>query len=296
MSYRQVIIKKADKLRLQDNQLVVIRDNETNKVPLEDINFIVIEDNQTLLTGRLLSEISKYYITLIICDEKYEPASILYSFNRHYKQLSVFQKQLNTSNELKEVLWTEIVKQKIANQITVLEMTTNEEFAVNKLNEYLNNIQPQDTTNREGLAAKVYFRSLFGTEFIRFYDDALNACLNYGYTIFKSAITRSLVSFGCNTFLGIHHNSQSNNFNLAYDFIEPYRPLIDLYAYNNRDKLVSPLSFNTRKEIINLLNKEVIIENKHCTVQYSIDVMVKSYVKSTTENKKTLSLPIIIYD
>ena len=37
------------------------------KIPLEDINYIIIEDNKTIITTRLLSEISKYFISLIIC-------------------------------------------------------------------------------------------------------------------------------------------------------------------------------------------------------------------------------------
>lgn len=296
MGYRQVIIKKADKLRLKDNQLVVINEEKENKVPLEDINFILIEDNQTVLTARLLAEISKYYIALIICDSKYEPASIMYSFNNHYKQLSVFQKQIQLSVELKEILWKQIITYKIANQIAVIEMTTQDETALNHLKEYISDIKPQDATNREGLAAKIYFRSVFGSEFIRFYNDAINASLNYGYTILKSAITRSLVSFGLNTFLGINHCSQTNNFNLCYDFIEPYRPLVDKYVYDNIENLSYPLSFESRKNILNILNKEVLIDNKHCTVQYSIDVLVKSYINSIEKNQNLLLLPSIIYD
>lgn len=64
----------------------------------------------------------------------------------------------------------------------------------------------------------MYFRSLFGSDFIRFYDDNVNAALNYGYTIIASAIIRNLAVYGLNTYLGIHHSSKINNFNLAYDF------------------------------------------------------------------------------
>lgn len=66
MGYRQVVIKKADKMKLKDNNLVVLNNEIERKIPLEDINYIIIEDNKTIITTRLLSEISKYFISLII--------------------------------------------------------------------------------------------------------------------------------------------------------------------------------------------------------------------------------------
>ena len=56
MGYRQVIIKKSEKLHFQNNNLVIEKEEITTKVPLEDINFVLIEDATTLLTARLLAE------------------------------------------------------------------------------------------------------------------------------------------------------------------------------------------------------------------------------------------------
>ncbi len=296
MGYRQVVIKKADKMRLKDNNLVVINDNNVRNIPLEDINFIIIEDNKTVITTRLLSEISKYFISLIICDEKYEPSTITYAYNNHYKQLETLQTQLSSTEELKSILWKSIVKKKIENEIVVLQMTSQDEKVIEKLKKFYNEVTDGDTTNREGLAAKMYFRSMFGSEFIRFYDDALNSALSYGYTIIKSCILRTLVKYGLNTFLGIHHKSITNNFNLAYDLIEPYRSIIDNYLYYIQDELTYPLSFNIRKSLIDLLNQEVMCNNMHCTIEYSIDLLVKSYIKSLEEKKDLLIFPNLIDD
>ena len=296
MGYRQVIIKKSDKMKMKDNNLVIINNDKERKIPLEDINFIVLEDNKTTITARLLSELSKYYISLIVCDEKYEPTSILFAYNNHYKQLESFMIQLKLNDELKNKLWKSIVRKKIENEIITLEMTTQDERTICKLKEFSNDITDGDTTNREGLAAKMYFRSLFGSEFIRFYDDSINSALNYGYTIIKSCILRTLTKFGLNSFLGIHHRSITNNFNLAYDLIEPYRAIIDYYIYNNQDDISYPLSFEVRKNLIDLLNKEVIVNNMYCTIEYSIELLVKSYIKSMEENINCLVFPNIIND
>lgn len=296
MGYRQVIIKKSEKLHFKDNQLIIDKDDNTTKVPLEDINYILIEDSSTVLTTRLLAELGKNAISLIVCDEKFEPTSIMYPYNYHFKQLDVFTHQLEIDNSIKNEFWNQIVKRKIENSIRVLEMTSKEEFPISKLNEYLDEVVDGDSKNREGLAAKMYFRSIFGSDFIRFYDDNINAALNYGYTIIASAIIRNLAVYGLNTYLGIHHNSKINNFNLAYDFLEPYRPVIDKFICDNKDDIVLPLSFEFRKKLINLLNKEVLHQNKKYTIEYSIGLLIKSYIKSFSTGEIKLDLPTIIYE
>lgn len=296
MGYRQVIIKKSEKLHFKDNQLIIDKDESSIKVPLEDISYILIEDSSTILTTRLLAELGKNAISLIVCDEKFEPTSIMYPYNYHFKQLDVFSHQLEIDDSIKNEFWNQIVKRKIENSIRVLEMTSKEEFPISKLTEYINEITDGDSKNREGLAAKMYFRSLFGSYFIRFYDDNVNAALNYGYTIIASAIIRNLAVYGLNTYLGIHHSSKINNFNLAYDFLEPYRSVVDKFVYDNKDDIVLPLSFEFRKKLINLLNKEVLHQNKKYTIEYSIGLLIKSYIKSFSSGEIKLDLPSIIYE
>lgn len=296
MGYRQVIIKKSEKLHFKDNQLIIDKDESSTKVSLEDINYILIEDSSTILTTRLLAELGKNAISLIVCDERFEPTSIMYPYNYHFKQLDVFSHQLEIDDSIKNEFWNQIVKRKIENSIRVLEMTSKEEFPISKLTEYINEITDGDSKNREGLAAKMYFRSLFGSDFIRFYDDNVNAALNYGYTIIASAIIRNLAVYGLNTYLGIHHSSKINNFNLAYDFLEPYRSVVDKFVYDNKDDIVLPLSFEFRKKLINLLNEEVIHQNKKYTIEYSIGLLIKSYIKSFSTGEIKLDLPSIIYE
>ena len=296
MGYRQVVIKKSEKMHFKDNQLIIEKEGISSKVPLEDINYVLIEDPTTIITTRLLSEFGKNAISLIVCDEKFEPTSIMYPYNYHFKQLDVFNNQLQVTDDVKKELWNQIVKRKIENSIRVLEMTSKEEFPISKLTSYLNEIIDGDIKNREGLSAKMYFRSLFGNEFIRFYDDGVNAALNYGYTIVASAIIRNLAVFGLNTYLGIHHNSKINNFNLAYDLLEPYRSVVDKFVYDNRDNICYPLSFDFRKKLIDLLNKEVLHNNKKYTIEYSIGLLIKSYIKSFSTGDIILDLPTIIYE
>ena len=87
MGYRQVIVKKSDKMHFKDNQLIIEKENASSKIPLEDISYVLIEDSTTVLTTRLLAEFGKNAIALIICDETFKPTSIMYPYNYHFKQL-----------------------------------------------------------------------------------------------------------------------------------------------------------------------------------------------------------------
>ena len=294
MGYRQVVIKKCEKLNLEDRQLIINKEDNSYKVPLEDINFVLIEDNKTVITSKVLAAFGAEGICLIVCDDKFEPISIMYPYNYHFKQLENIEKQLSLDDESKKIIWKEIVKAKIENEIAVLCQTSKEERVIDKLSQYVKEIKLGDETNREGLAAKMYFKSLFGSEFIRFYDDAINAALNYAYQIVKSSIIRTLSIYGLNSYLGVNHKSKVNNFNLVYDLIEPYRSIVDLYIYKIKNNLTLPLSFGIRKELINILNIPVVSNNMKCTLEYSIEVLVKSYIKTISTGEINLMFPRII--
>ena len=294
MGYRQVIIKRCEKLNLEDRQLIINKDDNSYKVPLEDINFVLIEDNRTVITSKILASFGEEGICLIVCDDKFEPVSIMYPYNYHFKQLENIEKQLSLEDNSKKIIWKEIIEAKIENEIAVLCQTSKEERVIDKLSQYVKEVIPGDETNREGLSAKIYFRSLFGSEFIRFYDDAINAGLNYAYQIVKSSIIRTLSIYGLNSYLGVNHKSKVNNFNLVYDLIEPYRAIVDLYIYKIKDNLTLPLSFEIRKELINILNIPVISNNKKCTLEYSVEVLIKSYVKTISTGEVNLIFPKVI--
>lgn len=296
MGYRQIYIKKCDKLNFKDNQLMITKEEVETKVPLEDINYILLEDSTSLITARLLAELGKYAIALIICDEKHIPSSILYPYNHHYKQLENLELQLSLTNTYKNELWKLIIKSKINNQKRLLEVKTEDFETIHKLDEFMKEVSDGDLGNREGLAAKMYFRSLFGSNFIRHYDDTVNNALNYGYTILASCIIRNLSIYGLLTYYGINHKSKTNNFNLAYDFVEPFRPIVDEYVFDNMDFLTISLDSKIRKDLINIINKEVIIDNKKCSIEYAIELLIKSFLKSLNTGSVELSLPTLLYD
>lgn len=297
MSYRCIYVKHANLLNLKNNNLIVKKEEKEVIIPLEDIALVLLEDNQCNVSAKLLSALSSYYIGLIVCDNKYMPTSITLPLHMHYKQLKVFQLQMNVKKPIMSQAWERIIRKKIINQISVLKQTSKDEFYLSKLSESLKELRSNDKTNREAIAAKYFFSGLYGTMFVRRRksEDEINVALNYGYTVLMACTARILAMYGFNTILGIHHVSYVNNFNLACDLMEPFRPLIDRCVYNHVDDLSYPLSSQIKKELIEVLVDSVRINEKTYLVEHAIEEVVLSYIKVLeTEDILHLKLPEII--
>ncbi len=297
MSYRCVYVRYADKLSLRDNNLVAKNDKGEVIVPLEDIAMVLLEDNRTIITAKLMASLAQNYIGLIICDDTFLPCSITLPLHMHYRQLRTFNMQMEIKKPFNSQCWEMIVKAKIRNQRKVIELTNKNEYCMERLKELEKEVKSADKTNREGLAAKVFFDGLYGSYFVRKTksEDAINAALNYGYTILATNMSRLLAMYGFNTMLGIHHRSQSNNFNLSYDLVEPFRSLVDYYVYENLDDLDYPLTTSTKKGLIRLLVEPIWIHSKKYLAEHAMEEMILSYIRALeNEDSKLLLMPEII--
>ena len=99
----------------------------------------------------------------------------------------------------------------------------------------------------------------------------------YGYTIIRSAVARSLVVYGYNCVLGVHHINENNAFNLADDFMEPFRPVVDQWVQAHNDELVDELSKQNKLALVNLLNVEVNWNNKIMKLHNAMDKYIASF-------------------
>lgn len=104
-------------------------------------------------------------------------------------------------------------------------------------------------------------------------DHPINAMLNFGYSILLSIFTREIVSMGYLTQLGIFHDNQFNYYNLASDFMEILRPIVDNVVFE-----YMPQKFDKfeKSVVLNILEKNVKIEGINYTFLNSITVYCKS--------------------
>lgn len=282
MSWRTIVISSSAKLDYKLDYLVV-RQEEITKIHLSEISILLIENTAVSITAALLNELIKRKIKVIFCDEKRNPSSELVSYYGCHDSSAKIRNQIRWNDEIKELIWTEIVSEKIRNQRNILKYFNKKEYFM--LDEYLSQIEIGDTTNREGHSAKVYFNALFGMDFTRTSDTTTNAALNYGYGILLSTFNREIVANGYITQLGLFHDNMFNHFNLGSDLMEPFRTLVDKIVYNLKPEI---FNHNEKMELINILNKEVIIDGKINYVNNAIKIYCKSVFDAINQQDVSL--------
>ena len=230
MGYRIIYIEQSQQLRLYLDNLKVETERGELTFPLSDIQTLIIDNNRTNLSVRLIDELSNHNVCTILCGIDHLPNCQLLPINGHFAQSGNILRQITWHEQIKKKLHKEIVKGKITNQIAIMTKYKCPDSSIDMLVKFREEVEDGDLGNREGLAAKVYFRSLFGPAFVRFESDVVNAGLNYGYSIFRSLLASVIVSKGYLPNLGIFHRGKENMFNLADDLIEVFRPVVDDYV------------------------------------------------------------------
>lgn len=204
---------------------------QVRTVPVEDIGVVVIDHQQVTLTSGLMAALLEENVALITCDAKHIPIGLMLTLQGHSSQNERFRNQLDASLPLKKQLWQQTVECKIRNQAAVLKYVTGED-AKNML-AWAGAVKSGDPENLEGRAAAFYWKNVFETHFVRNqFGEYPNNFLNYGYAILRAIVARALVASGMLPLLGIHHHNKYNDYCLADDIMEPYRPFIDRLTLN----------------------------------------------------------------
>lgn len=271
MSWRTVVVSSRCKLDTKMGYMV-IRGEDTRRIFLDEIAILLIENPAVSLTGCLLEELLTRKVRVIFCDGRRSPMAELSPYHGSHDSARKLRSQIGWSEEVKGVVWTAIIGEKIAQQAALLAEQHKQKEAT-LLESYISQLEFQDATNREGHAAKVYFNALFGMEFSRRQDTPVNAALNYGYGLLLSAFNREIAACGYLTQLGLHHDNVFNHFNLSSDLMEPFRVLIDRQVLSLE---VKELDKDVRLALVNVLNREVTIRKSTQTVLNAVHIYVKS--------------------
>ena len=279
MTWRTVVIRERAKLDYSLNFMTVRQEAGVRKISLGEIYMVIVENTAVSLTAVLLNELVKNKIKVVFCDEKRNPSSELIQYYGSHDTSLKYKNQLEWSKESKERIWTRIVYEKIFNQMQFLKKLNKEEYRL--LEQYLSELEWNDSTNREGFAAKVYFNALYGMDFSRNKECFINAALDYGYSIILSAFNREIVASGYFTQLGFCHRNPFNKFNLSSDFMEPFRILVDEEVYKLEG---TEFTKDHKNKLINILNKTVIIDDKNQTVANAIKIYCRSLFSALAEN------------
>lgn len=300
MIKRSIFIGNPCHLKTTDEQLVIqyshVKGQEEMAdkiVPIEDIGIIVLDHEQITLSHRLIGKLLDNNAALVTCNEKYLPTGMLLNLDGNSTQAERFKHQQNATEPLKKQLWQQTVKQKIANQAAVLNHFN---IDVGRLIELSKAVKSGDSDNLEAQAAAFYWKVLFpdAWNFVRHREGAApNNLLNYGYSILRATVARSLVGSGLLPTLGIFHHNKYNAYALADDIMEPYRPYVDLIVRTIIDETsnIEILTKELKARLLQIPSMDVMIDNEKSPLMNATQRSSASLAKCYSGESRKLIYP-----
>ncbi len=281
------------KLYTENEQLVIKKEeNEIYKVPLIEMGVLLISTPYASISTALISKITKNKGLIVTTDRNYMPVGLFLPYELNYIQYERFQYQINSSLPLKKQLWKQIVTAKIKTQGLLLKKYKNNDYGLLNISE---KVLSGDSSNLEAYSSKIYWKELFGENFRRDRKlPGINSILNYGYTILRAMVARSICASGLNPTLGIFHRNKYNSFSLADDLMEPFRFVVDELTYKHmiESGIQIFLAKDLKRKIIEgVINKKFEINKKIFSLNETLFKVSASLVNVYSGNEKKLFLP-----
>lgn len=280
-------------LSLKRGFIVIQQGNEElGSVPLDDIAVLLLSAQGVTLTKNVINALSEKGCITVFCGKNYTPVSMVLPIASHTYFTKIIKTQINASEPLRKRVWQKIVIQKIKNQALSLQFCGKDTNVV-LLENISKTVKSGDPDNREAYAARMYWKVLFGDTFTRDKDggDDINTLLNYGYAIMRACMARAICSHGLIPSLGIHHDNNLNQFCLADDLFEIYRPIVDTFVYKLIEKGETELKPETKKILASLLKVKVHTSEGESQVVQSMQYMASSFANALEIGKPDIELP-----
>jgi len=297
MIKRVISVSNGCKLLTKNNNLIIdkIGEDEIVASPIEDISIIIVDSyDEVLISDELVRKLGEYCVNLVVCDDKHLPTNYtLPILSGHHQSHKVLMAQSGLSKPFKKQIWKNVVSQKISNQASALDYFGIED---KKLMVLSKQVSSGDKENKEALAANIYFKQLFGSDFVRERDlGGQNSLLNYGYSIIRATMARAIVSTGLHPGFGIFHDNKYNSMCLVDDLMEPFRPWVDIKVKELGNLELSP---ETKQELIKVLFEDVEYDSRLSSVLSSISYVAQHYKLCVIGESESNSLdyPVILND
>ena len=268
--------------------------SEIGRVPLEDIATVLINSHGVTYSNNLIIELSRRNILLVACGSNHLPSAVLIPVEGNYEQSKRIDSQIAATLPMKKRAWAQIVRSKLEGQAFVLETRLQNG---SRLRTLAKSVTSGDPKNLEAVGAAVYFPSLFGKDFRRRVElPGVNSLLNYGYTIMRSCVARSVISSGLHPSFGVKHSNAGNALRLVDDLVEPFRPFVDLQVI----ELCQDLDLNNieitsvaKKSLVNCLYRQIPGSDSQSPISNQINSLVSSFSQFLLRERSDLQLPIL---
>lgn len=290
--HRILLIENPASLSVDLGRLRIRRDGFADAFVLpRDIAVLCLHHHTIQISLQALRVLAEAGASVMVTNEIHHPCAWLLPQVGNGDLVRRLRQQMALDATVKkDVLWQTLVQARLNTQAVNLR-TLNRKGAL-RLERLATEVQPADKTKCEGQGAKHYWAYLFEAAFKREKqgaEDAINARLNFGYAILRSQIARSLVLAGLNPALGLGHCSMENPFNLADDFIEPYRFIVERYVFSLGD--FGEFDGAARKQILGFVEQEVKLSDAGYRLPAAINETIASFVRVLDGRADKLTLP-----
>lgn len=291
MIKRIIDISDAAYLHLKHQQLLIDKQGETvAQIAIEDLGVLILQHSAIVLTQQLIIACQKNKVAIIFCDERHMPYSVILPISEantlHNK---ILKQQINISEPTRKRLWQQIVQQKIKQQAITLSLLSKDSTRLDYL---ATKVKTGDVGNCEAVAAQAYWKLLFGNKFKRDVDlDGVNSLLNYGYSIIRAMIARSLCAAGLHPTLGLFHKNQYNALCLADDLMEPFRPWVDWQVYQMAQNSHTEVNQSSKQILLGLPSETVIYERKKTPLMVASHALMANLKRCYIKENKALYYP-----
>lgn len=264
---------------------------ELGKVPLDDIGVLLLSAQGVSISKNLLNALSEKGGVTVLCGKNYTPQSMVLPVYSHYLFAKIIKSQIDASAPFRKRIWQQIVIKKIKNQALALKLCGKEKEAL-LIDKIAMMVKSGDPDNREAYAARMYWKALFGSDFSRDRNlPGINSFLNYGYAIMRASMARAVCSSGLLPSLGIHHDNHLNQFALADDFFEIYRPIVDCIVFNLNLQEGAELNHEYKSKLADSLWIKLHTLQGDSPAFQSMQYLTASYVHALENGKPVIDLP-----
>ena len=291
------IVEIADDRRhlFVNRGFMVVRDTEGERkelgqVPLDDIAAVIANAHGITYTNNLLVALAERGAPFVLCAANHNAVGMLLTLDGHHVQAHRIEAQINASQPTHKRLWAAVVKSKLEQQAAALEAAGAPTAPLTAL---VRKVKSGDPDNVEGQGARRYWSLLFGSEFRRNQDgDGINALLNYGYTVVRSATARAVVAAGLHPSIGLHHSNDGNAMRLVDDLMEPFRPIIDLKVWQLQRAGESHVTPDTKRALVRTLYDDMQSSAGATPVMVCMQKLAVSLAQVYVGERDKLDLPL----
>ena len=291
------IVEVADDRRhlFMHRGFMVVQDSEGERkelgqVPLDDIAAVIANAHGLSYTNNLLVALAERGAPFVLCAANHNAVGMLLPIEGNFEQSKRIEAQLAASLPMHKRLWAAIVRSKLEQQAAALEAAGAPTVPLTAL---AAKVKSGDPENMEAQGARRYWGLLFGETFRRDQDGGgLNALLNYGYTVFRSATARAIIAAGLHPSIGLHHSNDNNAMRLVDDVMEPFRPMVDLKVWHLKRNSEEEITPEAKRAIVRTLYDDMQTDSGATPVMVCMQRLATSLAQVYLGERDKLDLPL----